>query len=421
MKRRLLALSAIGVAGVMALSACSSSSGGSGSSGGSTTINLLAADYGTAGTSNSTQSYWQNLAAAFHKSHPDITVHVQTIAWTNWAQVATMIQDKQYPDILEGDAPQQFAADGLLYPLSDVMSSSTISNLIPVFAKQEDGTDGVAYGAPFTTSARGLFYNKKLFAAAKIAAPPQTWADIQNDAAKIKALGGGDIGYGLPLGTEEAQGESYLWMLGNGGGYVDSSGKYDINSAANIQTFQFLNQLVKAGDTEPGPASTNRQQMWDAFSAGQVGMVGGSGAMLPDIVKTGKLTTSDYGVVPMPGKTAPLTQTLGVHDDVVAFKQGGHAAQIKEFLDFVYSDANQISFDKEYDLLPATTSASATLSGEDPVAAGFLKNVPNSVVYPSNTNWNTVLAKLKQTLGTAASDNAASVLNGLQTFATSNQ
>ncbi|MBF9072206.1 extracellular solute-binding protein [Streptacidiphilus fuscans] len=405
----------------MALSACSSSSGSSGSSGGSTTINLLAADYGTAGTSNSTQTYWQTLADAFHKAHPDITVHVQTIAWTNWAQVATMIQDKQYPDILEGDAPQQFAADGLLYPLTDVMSSSTISNLIPVFAKQEDGTDGVAYGAPFTTSARGLFYNKKLFAAAKIATPPQTWTDIQNDAAKIKALGGGNIGYGLPLGPEEAQGESYLWMLGNGGGYVDSSGKYDINSAANIQTFQFMNQLVKAGDTEPGPASTNRQQMWDAFSAGQVGMVGGSGALLPDIVKTGKLTTADYGVVPMPGKTAPLTQTLGVHDDVVAFKQGGHAAQIKEFLDYVYSDANQISFDKEYDLLPATTSASATLSGQDPVAAGFLKNVPNSVVYPSNTNWNTVLAKLKQTLGTAASDNAASVLNGLQNFATSNQ
>jgi multiple sugar transport system substrate-binding protein len=161
--------------------------------------------------------------------------------------------------------------------------------------------------------------------------------------------------------------------------------------------------------------------MWDAFSAGQVGMVGGSGALIPDIVKNAKLTTADYGVVPMPGKSAPLTQTLGVHDDVVAFKQGGHAAQIQQFLDFVYSDANQITFDKEYDLLPATTSASGTLSAQDPVAAGFLKNVPNSVVYPSNTNWNTVLAKLKQTLGTAASDNASQVLNGLQTFATSNQ
>ncbi|WP_052433968.1 extracellular solute-binding protein [Streptacidiphilus melanogenes] len=422
MKRRVLALTAIGVAGVMSLTACgSSSSSSSGSSGGNVTIKLLAADYGTAGTSNSTQAYWQGLAATFHKTHPNITVQVQTIAWTNWAQVATMIQDKQYPDILEGDAPQQFAADGLLYKLTDIMSASTVSNLIPVFAKQEDGTDGVAYGAPFTTSARGLFYNKKLFAAAKIANPPQTWADIQNDAAKIKALGGGDIGYGLPLGPEEAQGESYLWMLGNGGGYVDSTGKYAINQAANVQTFQFLNTLVKSGATEPGPASTNRQQMWDAFAAGQVGMVGGSGALIPDIVKNGKLTTSDYGVVPMPGKNAPLTQTLGVHDDVVGFKQGGHADQIKQFLDFVYSDQNQIAFDQEYDLLPATTSASAALSAKDPVAAGFLKNVPNSVVYPSNTNWNTVLAKLKQTLGTAASDNASSVLNSLQTFATSNQ
>jgi len=410
----------------MALTACGSSSSSSSSSsskaaGGVTTIKLLAADYGTAGGPDSSQTYWQGIADAFHAANPSIVVKVQTIAWTNWDQVATQLQDKQYPDILEGDAPQELAANGLLYPLTDVMSASTISNLIPVFAKQENDSSGTAYGAPFTTSSRALFYNKKLFAAASIAAPPTTWAELQTDAAKIKALGSGTIGYGLPLGTEEAQGESYIWMLGNGGGYVDSSGKYDINSAANVDTFKFLTGLVKAGDTQPSPATTNRQTIWDDFSAGKVGMAGGSGALIGDITKTAKLQASDWGVATMPGKTGPLTQALAVHDDITAFKAGGHAAQIKKFLDFAYSDKYQMQFDNEYNLLPATTSGSTALSAANPVAKGFLDTVPNGVVYPANSNWNSLSALIKKDIGQAAQGtDPAKVLGELQKSATSN-
>jgi multiple sugar transport system substrate-binding protein len=410
----------------MALTACSSSStpkAGSSSSaaGGVTTIKLLAADYGTAGGPDSSQAYWEAIATAFTAAHPNIKVQVQTIAWTNWTQVATLIQNKQYPDILEGDAPQELAANGLLYPLTDVMSASTISNLIPVFAKQENDAKGVAYGAPFTTSARALFYNKKLFTAAKIAAPPTTWAELQTDAAKIKALGNGTIGYGLPLGSEEAQAESYIWMMGNNGGYVDDNGKYAINSQANIDTFKFLTGLVKAGDTQPSPATTNRQTIWDDFSAGQVGMAGGSGALIGGITKAAKLQAADWGVTTMPGKTGPLTKSLAVHDDITAFKAGGHAAEIKQFLDFAYSDTYQLKFDKLYNLLPATTSASASLSQSDPVAAGFLATVPNAVVYPNQTNWNSLSALVKKNIGTAAQgSDPTTVLGDLQKSANSN-
>jgi multiple sugar transport system substrate-binding protein len=419
----MLALSALGVAGAMALTACSSSSSGGSKSttaGGVTTINLLAADYGTAGTSNSSQTYWQGIADAFHAANPSIVVHVQTIAWTDWqAKTTAMFQAKQYPDILEGDAPQEFAADDLLYPLTDVMSSTTITNLIPVFEKQEQ-SNGVAYGAPFTTSARAMFYNKKLFAQAKIQ-PPTTWAQLQSDAAAIKALPGGNIGYDMPLGPEEAQGESLMWMLGNDGNYTDGTGKYAINSANNIATFQFMANLVKSGDTEAGPATQDRKVAWQDFANGTVGMVGGSGALIPIIQAAGKLQSSDYGVVAMPGKTAPLTSTLAVHDDITAFKAGGHAAQIKAFLDFAYQDKYQEQFDNEYDLLPATTSASAALSASNPVDAGFLAAVPNAVQYPTNSNWTPVLAKIQTTIGAAVNSPSAasSVLGQLQTFANS--
>ena len=86
---------------------------------------------------------------------------------------ATLIQNKQYPDIMEGNPAPPYAQSGLIYPVSDVLSSSVASNLIPKFLK--DGQyQGVNYGIPFTTSTRAMYYNKKMFAAAGISAPPKT-------------------------------------------------------------------------------------------------------------------------------------------------------------------------------------------------------------------------------------------------------
>jgi multiple sugar transport system substrate-binding protein len=399
------------LATALALTACGSSgSKGTGASSGNTTLKLVAADYGT-GPANTSQTYWQGIADAFHTANPTITVKVQTINWNDFDnQVQTMVQNKQYPDITEGDYFANYAQEGLLYKTSDVFSNP--SNLLGVF-KKLGSYNGDQYGMPFTTSSRTLFYNKKLFTAAGITSAPQTWADVQTDAAAVKAKG--DIGYGLPLGSEEAQAESLLWMLGNGGNYTDASGKFTINSAQNIATFQFLKQLVASGATEPNPGTKNRTDLWQQFAQGKIGMINGSPALIP-LINTGKvLTDSDWASVPIPGKTAPLTTTLGVCDFVAAFKgtDSSHQAAIKKFLDFAYQDTYQIQFDKEYDLLPATNSASQQLSS-DPVFGPFLKALPQAVQYPSSTAWAATKTQIQQTIGTAITGDPAKVLGAIQ-------
>jgi multiple sugar transport system substrate-binding protein len=404
---------ALAATAALALAACSSgtSSGGSTGSGSTTTLKLAVADYGT-GPSNASAKYWDGIVTAFEKVHPDIKVNVTSIAWTNFdQQVQTMIQNKQYPDITEGDYFSNYAQDGLLYPASDVLSDS--GNLLPAFKAQ--GTyNGVQYGMPFTTSSRTLFYNKKLFAQAGIAAAPQTWADVEADAAKITKLG--KVGYGLPLGKEEAQAESLLWMLGDGGGY-ETAGKYTIDSPANIAAFNFIKGMVAAGDTEPNPGTVDRTPLWEQFAQGTIGMINGSPALIPIIQSAKVLTSADWTSVPIAGKSGPLSVTLGVCDNVAAFKANGHEAQIKEFLDFAYQDKYQLAFDKEYDLLPATTTASKALSS-DPVFAPFLTALPNSVQYPSDTAWANVKTKIQQTIGTAVTGTPATELGQLQQIAT---
>jgi multiple sugar transport system substrate-binding protein len=421
-KTRLIAAAAVGTAALIALAACSSGSGstgssGSGSSSGKVTLQFFGADYGT-GPANTTTKYWDAIATAFHAANPNITVDVQTVDWTDFPnKVSTLIQNKQYPDILEGDPAPPFAQSGLIYPIKDVLSPSVASDLIPKFVA--DGAyQGTDYGIPFTTSTRALFYNKKIFAAAGITTPPTTWAQLQSDAAKIK--GKGYIGYGMPLGSEEAQAELLLWFLGNGGGYVNSAGAYDINSPQNIATLTFMKQLAASGDTQPSVGTTDRKDVWADFAAGKVGMVLGSPAVVPIIQAAGVLTSSEYATADIPGKAGPLTQTLGVHDDIVAFNTNpSHEAAIKAFLDFAYQDKYQLQFDNEYDLLPATQTAASTMSKENPMFSAFLANIVHSVNYPATSNWTSVQSQIQTTVGQAITGNPSQVLGAIQQTANS--
>ena len=246
---------ALASAAALALAACSSSGGGSsagGSSGGTTTLKLVVADYGT-GPSNTSAKYWATIVSAFEAAHSNIKVNVTTIPgptltsrsrrWSRTSSTRTSPRATTSPT-----TPRTACST------RPPTCCPTPANLLPAFKAQ--GTyNGVQYGMPFTTSSRTLFYNKKLFAQAGITAAPQTWADVEADAAKITKLG--KVGFGLPLGTEEAQAESLLWMLGDGGGY-QTAGKYTINSPANVAAFNFLKGMVAAGDTEPNPGTVDR-------------------------------------------------------------------------------------------------------------------------------------------------------------------
>jgi multiple sugar transport system substrate-binding protein len=414
MKRRLSAALAVATAMALVSSGCGSSE--ESSSDGSVALKLVGADYGT-GPADSTQKYWQQIADAFHAQNPKITVTVSTINWTDYdTKVKTQLQNKDYPDILEGVYYPQYASDGLVAPVADVLSKPEAG--ISVF-KSAFSTDGVQYAVPFVTSARAMFYNKKAFAEAGISKPPTTWAELETAAKALKAKG--YIGYALPLGPEEAQAESTLWMLGNGGGW-QTAGKYTLDSPENVETFKFLKNLVGTGLTQPNPATYDRTANAGAdFAAGKVGMEFSGPFLTATIASAGKLSTDDYATAPVPGRTGPVRQTLGVADAIQAFKSKDAAktAAIKQFLDFALNDEHQLAFAKQYALLPGTQSALDSLKN-DPVLGTFVQVLPNTVQFPSDENWTaSVLPAVKKNIGLAVTGDPAKVLGDLQSKATS--
>jgi multiple sugar transport system substrate-binding protein len=379
------------------------------------TIKFIAASY-----SDNTTKYWKDLVAEFENKNPKIKVQLQVLDWNTLLQQApTMIQTKSYPDILNYNDFSAYAKEGLLHPVDDVMSKDLQSQFSTTFTDKAK-LDGKQYGIPFIASVRSLAYNKKIFKEIGESAPPKTWADLVRIAKKAKAKG--YVGYGLPLGAEEAQAEFSMWMW-NGGGDWKSGDKWAINSEQNLSTLNFLRDLAnKDKVTQPNPGKTDRSDgVWKAFSQGKVAMA----AIMPHGTFTNKYMKDapfEWGSAPFPTKDAGQESvTLGVQDFLMAFKKAGNKGPVKKFLEFFYQKDNYVKFNQAEGFLPVTTSA-ADVMKSDPVVASGIDLLPNARFAPvEDAKWTDVAKEARETLGTAMEpgQDPKKVLDNLQKVAES--
>jgi multiple sugar transport system substrate-binding protein len=399
-------------AAALGLAACSggtgagSAGGGGGSSSKATTIKLVAAEY----SKNHTKAFWDQFATAY-KAKTGNTLEVQIVSWDDIdQQSSTMVQNNNPPDILNLNAYASYAKDGLLYNSDEVLSDAVKSDLLDAFVKSGTYQDKM-YGMPDLSSARAMFYNKALFQKAGIAAPPKTWAEFEADAQKIKALGNGTIGYGLPLGPEESQGEFSIWLFNNGGNWKES-GKWAINSPQNVETLNFLKSLSDKKLTQNNPGKTNRQAAFNLFASGKVGMVVGFSPLAATLDAAKKV---DYGVAPMPTKADGATpQTFGVTDYLMAFKKKGNQDAVKAFYDLYYQKDQVNTFIKAEGFLPVTKSGIQAFS-TDAKLATYLNTLPNAHLTPTDDpTWDKVKLAVQQNLGTAMTGDPKAVLDKLQ-------
>jgi multiple sugar transport system substrate-binding protein len=402
--------------GALALSACgggtgassSSSSSGAASGAGATTIKLVAAEY----SKDNTKAFWDAFATAY-KAKTGNTLEVQVVSWdTIDQQSSTMIQNNQAPDILNLNVYSSYAKDNLLWSADDVLPAAAKSDLLDAFVKS--GTyQGKLYGMPDLSSARAFFYNKDLFTKAGIAAPPKTWDEFEADAKKITALGNGTVGYAMPLGPEEAQGEFSIWAFNNGGDWK-ADGKWVVNSPKNIETLTFLKKLaVEDKVTQNNPGRTNRADAFDLFKSGKAGMVVGFSPLAGALDKDAKVA---YGVAPMPTKDGGTPQTFGVTDYLMAFKKSGNQEAVKAFYDLYYQKDQVNTFIQKEGFLPVTKSGLEVFAA-DPKLKVYLDTLPNIHLTPTDDpTWDKIKLAVQQNIGaaTAANGDPKTVLDKLQ-------
>ena len=311
----------------------------------------------------------QAIVDAFHVANPKITVKVTVSDWdTYW--------DKLKTGIAGGDAPDVFAMDGPLFP--DYQSRDVLLDLKPYIDR--DGYDlgqladqavadfttaGGQYGLPRDLNVIALFYNKKIFDAAGVAYPDDTWdwaklvevgkqLTVRDAAGKVSQWG---------LYTETTDMENYwsslVWQ--NGGDIISADKKTDlIGSDEAAGGMQFLQDLIWKDKIVPDPT------IWpadsgDAFEQGKAAMeANGSWLVATDIA-----AGLDFGIAPLP--KGPVARVTSINPTgAVVYKNTKNPDAAWAFVKYLASPAAQTKLMELKASLPANK---AVLSG--PFATSF--------------------------------------------------
>ncbi|MEO3861955.1 extracellular solute-binding protein [Acrocarpospora sp. B8E8] len=204
------------------------------------------------------------------------------------------------------------------------------------------------YGIPRTNYGTGLVYNRKLFTQAGLNpdAPPKTWAEVQDAAKKISALGAGYVGYG-----EYSAGNTGGWhftssIYGRGGDVVSPDGK---TAAFNSPQGKAVLENLKTMRWTDNSMGTKQLHRWEdlmrMMGGGKLGMMIGAPDVVQAVNNDFKGKFEDYGVTALPESTASLSG-----GDGYMFNAKATPEQIKAgllWLDFRFLTPGQGQFNYE--------------------------------------------------------------------------
>ncbi|MDQ7904082.1 extracellular solute-binding protein [Phytohabitans sp. ZYX-F-186] len=254
-----------------------------------------------AGWSLSTTPEFKTLADGFHAAHPNVTVELKEYDATNYDTQMTA-------DLAAGTAPDVYVLKNLknFYTyqsggqLLDV--SDTAGGLASVPSLGAYQVDGKTYAVPYRQDSWVLYYNKELFAKAKVAPPDGSWTwDDYAAAAKalttgIKAAGGKATGAYQHVFQSTVQG----FALAQTPGADLLSGDFSY-----LKPYYQRSLDLQAAGAQPtfGTANTNKLTYQAQFGKQQSAMLLMGSWYIATLLKqrvSGDADTFDWGIAPAP-------------------------------------------------------------------------------------------------------------------------
>lgn len=388
------------------LSSCGFNDDGGGEGEEGTTLELLVPSY-----SDQTTTLWEDVIDSFESENEGISVNLEVQSWENIESVVnTKIQGDDAPDIYNGGAFAEYAAEGMLRTAEESASSETLDDFQDSFAENEM-FEGTQYGLPLIASSRALFYNQELMDEAGVTEVPSTWDELHAAAGEISEQTEA-AGYGMPLGSEEAQGESLLWFAGNGGGFGDEE-NIEIVTEENIEAAEFMQTMIEDGVTQSDPGATQRTPMLNNFIQGNIGFA----YALPQTVLQieDENPELDYGISEVATQDGSPA-TLGVADRLISFdNEGTDPEAVQAFMDHFFQVDVYSTWVESEGFLPTTVSGAEQMEGDETLST-FLDLLPDAQFYPTtNPAWNATDGAFKALMGQLDSEmSAEEVLEEIQ-------
>lgn len=292
----------------------------------------------------------ENLTNKFMEANPNIKVNLQNQSTYNDLQqkmTATLASPKDLPTLTQAYPHWMINAmqDELLVDLKPYIENETIgsenyNDILEGFRNSSE-IDGKIYGMPFNKSTEVIWYNKTLFDELGLEVPKtfEEFAQVAKTITEKKGI----VGAGF-----DALNNFYTTYLKNKG--VDFNSETDVTSAESVEAANYYLDGIKEGYFRI--AGTD-MYLSGPFANETLGMYVGSNAG-ESFVKQGVDGKFEIGVAPYPAESVMQQGT-----DLYMFSNATAEQRTAafEFLKFLTSTENQITWGVETGYIPATHAA----------------------------------------------------------------
>ena len=302
-------------------------------------------------TEPQTMAVLNQIAADYEKTHPDVSIKIEGLAWGDLEKKLTAaLAAGAPPDATHGQPITcvSFAAKGLLRPVEDLADSLGKDNILDAF-RDLCRWQGRTYGVGHSPASSVFVYRKDLLAQKGLKVP-KTWDELIRTAEALKETKDGQVvRYGLtmtgaPLFINIGIGEL---LKTNGGRLFDEQGRPTLTSKPVIELLDFykkLNGVLPPGwtghgylDTFANLANGKAAMLYQAYGRG----VGYVEKYAPkELADSNHYAVADKVVGPS-GKS-PAAQ-LDCEPWMV-FKDAKGGAEAVDFLKFFFRDENYIPY-----------------------------------------------------------------------------
>lgn len=213
------------------------------------------------------------VANEFMAANPDIKVEMEYVAYDAvHDKFTTAMQTTPPPyDVIMVDVIwySEFVKAGYLADVTSRITPEMRDNIFQA-AWNVVTRDGKVYGMPWLLDTKYLYYNKEILEKAGFSEPAKTWEELITQAKAIKDKG--LVEY--PMVFDWAQAEAAICdftalLYGNGGKFLDETGKPAFNDEKGVATLTWMKQSIDDGLTNPASVTYLEEDVRNVFSTGK--------------------------------------------------------------------------------------------------------------------------------------------------------
>ena len=247
----------------------------------------------------------QAMTAEFEAAHPGLHVNLELVPFEALHDkiVAANGAGADGYDVVLFDVtwPAEFSRNGFLKDVTERIAPDLAGQIFDG-AWSTVTAGGRRWGMPWILDTKYLFYNKAMLAKAGIASPPKTWAELAEDAKKLKDQG--VVQY--PIVWSWSQAEALIvdysaLVAGYGGGFTEN-GKFVFDHGAPLEALNYMKSTLDSGVTNPHSTEYLEEDVRKVFSNGDAAFALNWTFMygLANDPKESRVV-GQIGVVPAPG------------------------------------------------------------------------------------------------------------------------